>query len=121
LGTTAVIKTAFMDFQKRLIALRQQRHLSQQELARAVGVHVTQMRRYEAGSSHPTLEVLRNLAKTLRVSADTLLFDTTERGPDAALRLQFEAITKLDADEKRVVKDVLDALLLKHDAKQWAR
>jgi transcriptional regulator with XRE-family HTH domain len=109
-----------MDFPKRLAELRQQRHLSQQELAKAVGVHVTQLRRYEAGTSHPTLDVLRHLAKTLRVSADTLLFDVTERGPDAALRLQFEALAQLDAHEKRVVKDVLDALLLKHDAKQWA-
>lgn len=109
-----------MDFPERLAALRQERHMSQQTLANAVGVHVTQMRRYEAGSSHPTLDVLRGLAKTLRVSADTLLFDVTERSPDAALKLQFEALAKLDAHEKRVVKDVLDALLLKHDAKQWA-
>ena len=109
-----------MDFSQRLSSLRKQRHLSQQQLANAAGVHVTQMRRYEAGTSHPTLEVLRNLAKTLRVSADTLLFDVTERSPDAALRLQFEALAKLDTHEKRVVKDVLDALLLKHDAKQWA-
>jgi transcriptional regulator with XRE-family HTH domain len=109
-----------MDFPQRLAALRQQRHLSQQQLANAVGVHVTQMRRYEAGTSHPTLDVLRGLAKTLRVSADTLLFDVAERGPDAALRLQFEALAQLDTNEKRVVKEVLDALLLKHDAKQWA-
>ena len=109
-----------MDFPERLAALRQERHMSQQALADAVGVHVTQMRRYEAGASNPTLDVLRNLAKALRVSADTLLFDVTERSPDASLRQQFEAVAQLDAHEKRVVKDVLDALLLKHDAKQWA-
>ena len=109
-----------MEFPERLATLRQERHLSQQALADAVGVHVTQMRRYEAGASNPTLDVLRNLAKALRVSADTLLFDVTERSPDASLRLQFEAVAQLDAHEKRVVKDVLDALLLKHDAKQWA-
>lgn len=115
-----LIRIAFMSFPKRLVTLRGQRKLSQRALADLIGIHVTQLRRYEAGTSQPTLEVLRKLARALRVSADLLLFDEDERGPDADLRLQFEAICKLDTNEKRVVKDVLDALLLKHDARRWA-
>ncbi len=61
-----------MDFSERIRALRKERGLSQQTLAEAVGIHVTQMRRYEAGRSQPSLDVLRNLAKTLRVNGRVL-------------------------------------------------
>lgn len=114
-----IIEVVFMEFPKRLVALRKERMLSQKTLSDLVGVHVTQLRRYEAGTSQPTLGVLRKLARALRVSADVLLFDDGERGPDNDLRLQFEAITALSPNEKKVIKEVLDALLLKHDAKRW--
>ena len=109
-----------MGFAARLLALRKQRGMSQVTLAEAVGVHVTQLRRYEAGRSQPTLEVLRQLAKALRVSADLLLFAEGERGPDEDFRFQFEALAALGQEERKVVKAVLDALLLQHDAKRWA-
>jgi transcriptional regulator with XRE-family HTH domain len=114
-----IVRIGLMEFPKRLVALRKERKLSQKKLAELVGIHVTQLRRYEAGTSQPTLDVLRNLAQALRVSADVLLFDEGERGPDDDFRLQFEAICKLDPNEKMVIKDVLDALLLKHEAKRW--
>ena len=110
-----------MDFPDRLTALRKDRNLTQQALAESVGVHVTQLRRYEAGTSQPTLDVLRKLAVTLRVSADLLLFDKDERGPDDDLRLQFEAVSQLGDDEKKVVRSVLEGLLLKNQAKRLAQ
>jgi transcriptional regulator with XRE-family HTH domain len=109
-----------MDFPQRLATLRKERALTQQALADHVGVHVSQIRRYEAGDSTPTLDVLRKLAIALSVSADTLVFDTDERGPDEDLRLQFEATTRLSDDEKRVVKTVIEGILLSHEAKRWA-
>ena len=108
-----------MAFPNRLAELRKERALTQQALADMVGVHVTQLRRYEAGSAQPTLDVLRRLALGLRVSADALVFDKEERGPDEELRLQFEAVKRLDASEKRVVRSVLESILIKNDAKRW--
>ena len=109
-----------MDFPQRLATLRKERSLTQNALADNVGVHVSQIRRYEAGESTPTLDVLRKLAIALSVSADTLVFDQNERGPDDDLRLQFEATQRLSADEKQTVKRVLEGLLLAHEAKRWA-
>ena len=109
-----------MDFPQRLAALRKERALTQQALADHVGVHVSQIRRYEAGESTPTLDVLRKLAIALSVSADTLVFDKDERGPDDDLRLQFEATQRLTDEEKTTVKRVLEGLLLAHEAKRWA-
>ena len=37
---------------------------------------ITQIKRCEAGTSQPTLDAIRNLARTPRVSADELLFGT---------------------------------------------
>ncbi len=107
-----------LDFPQRLAALRRDKSLTQQALADTIGIHVTQLRRYEAGTSQPTLDVLRKLAVALSVSADLLLFDRDERGPDDDLRFQFEALARLDPEDKAVVKSVLEGLLLKHEAKR---
>lgn len=80
------------EFPERLAAFRKARGHTQQGLADVVGVHVPQPRRYEAGSSRPTLDVQRRLAVAPRVSADALLFGEDGRGPDEELRLQFEAV-----------------------------
>ncbi|MBT1539739.1 helix-turn-helix transcriptional regulator [Ralstonia solanacearum] len=109
-----------MDFPKRLAALRKERGLTQQALADLVGVHLSQLKRYEGGTSQPTLEVLRGLAVALSVSADVLLFDTNERGPDEDFRLRFEALSRLDPDERNVVKELIDGMLLKHEARRLA-
>jgi ribosome-binding protein aMBF1 (putative translation factor) len=54
-------------------------------LADKLGIHVSQLKRYEAGTSQPTLDVLRKIALSLHVSSDVLLFDEGERGPDEDL------------------------------------
>jgi transcriptional regulator with XRE-family HTH domain len=107
-----------MNFPERLAALRKDKAMTQRELAQAIGIHVTQLRRYEASTSQPTLDVLRRLAVVLSVSADLLLFDRDERGPGHDLRLEFEAVSRLDAKEKDVVRSVLEGILLKHEARR---
>jgi transcriptional regulator with XRE-family HTH domain len=107
-------------FPQRLSTMRKERNLTQQALADMVSLGITQMKRYEAGTSQPTLEVIRKLSQALRVSADELLFGKTERGPDEDLRLQFEAISRFNDEEKKVVKSVLEGLLLTHEARRWS-
>ena len=110
-----------MGFPERLATLRKERKLTQQALADLVGIHVIQIHRYESSATQPSLEVIKKLAVALSVTTDTLLFEADERGPDEDLRLQFEAMSRLDPDEKRVVKELLEGMLLKHEAKRWAR
>jgi|TARA_B100000965_G_scaffold389308_1_gene394824 transcriptional regulator with XRE-family HTH domain len=110
-----------MDFPQRLATLRKEKGFTQQTLADEIGLHISQLKRYEAGTSQPTLEVLRNLAIALSVSADVLLFDKEERGPDEDLRLQFEAVQQFTPEEKQVAKTVLEGLILKHDATRFNR
>lgn len=108
-----------MGFPDRLAALRKERKLTQQALADSVRVHVVQIRRYEAGKSQPTLDIIRKLAIALSVSADELIFDKDERGPDDDLRLQFEAISAFDDEDKAVARTVLESLILRHQSKRW--
>lgn len=71
-----------MDFATRLAGARKTAGLTQQVLADRVGIHVSQLRRYEAGTNQPTLDVLRAIAVALSVTTDSLVFgDTPPRPP----------------------------------------
>ena len=111
-----------VDFPSRLIQLRKAQGYTQQVLADAVGLHVNQIKKYEAGSAQPTLPALVKLAQCLHVSLDTLVFADAERGPgsDERLQLQFEAIRQLDPKEREALETVIAGVLHMHDAKRWA-
>ena len=109
-----------MAFPQRLTELRKHQGLTQQALADRADIHVTLLRRYEAGRTQPGLDTLRKIAVALSVSADLLLFEPEERGPTDDLRLQFEAASRLDPDERNTLRDLIEGLLLKHEAKRWA-
>ena len=110
-----------MIFPQKLAAMRKAKGYTQQALADKVGIHVTQIKRYEAGTAQPTLEVFRNVILALNVSADEMLFEKQERGPDDDLRFHFEAVSKLQAQEKTVIKELIEGMLLKHDARRWTK
>lgn len=108
-----------MSLPSRLIALRKQRGLSQQAMAEAIGVHANSWKKYETGQTQPSLEALKKIAVALHVSTDFLLFEEHERGPNDDLLLQFEAVSQLPSEEQAVVKDVLESLVIKYQARRW--
>jgi transcriptional regulator with XRE-family HTH domain len=108
-----------MSFPERLAALRKERGFTQQQMADKIGMHVSQLKRYEGGTTQPTMDVFRRIALALNVSADMLLFEVNERGPDDRLRLQFEAVSKLDGKEREAIETVVASVLHMHDAKRW--
>ncbi len=57
----------------RLKAIREQRGLSQRELARMCGLGETQINKYETGLSDPNIESLKLMAENLDISSDYLL------------------------------------------------
>lgn len=108
-----------LNFHERLAAFRKQPSLTRPALAGMVAMHVSQIRRYESGQSQPTLGAIRKLAMALNVSADMLLFAQDARGPGDDLRLQFEAVCRFDEEEKRVVRSLLEGMILKHEGRRW--
>ena len=115
---TSIIWLSPMEFVKRLVKLRKDRGFTQQSLADAISLHVNQIKRYEAGTAQPTLETLVRLAKELHTSIDDLVFSEEERGPCNDFRMQFEALSQFDEEERKIAKEVLESLILKHNAKR---
>jgi transcriptional regulator with XRE-family HTH domain len=60
-------------FGRRLAALRAQRGLSQDDLARAVGMRTAEVRRVERGQRELSVLVLANLAEALQVLPGDLM------------------------------------------------
>jgi transcriptional regulator with XRE-family HTH domain len=118
---SSLLTVLSMSFPERLLALRKARHFTQASLAEATGIHVQQIKRYEGGSAQPSVDALIRLARTLAVTTDALLFDDDERGPDNALRLHFEAVSRLSPEEQDTIISVIDGLLLKHEAQRWSQ
>ena len=98
---------------------RREKGLTQQALADRIGIHGSQLRRYEAGTNQPTLDVLRATAVALSVSIDALVFGDDERGPRTdTLRLRMEALDHLDPDEQANVLAMIEGALLRHQVRQ---
>ncbi len=108
----------WMSFSTRFLQLRKQHGLTQPQMADKVGIHLTQVRRYESGEAQPSLDILKRIAVTFNVSADWLIFEEGEREPQDELKLKFEAVKQMDEDEQKSVISILDAMILKHQAKR---
>jgi transcriptional regulator with XRE-family HTH domain len=114
-----LLTALYMNFPTRLVTLRKAKGYTQASLAEASGIHVQQIKRYELGNAQPSVEALIKLAKTLAVSTDALLFNEDERAPSDDLALQFEAIAQFSEQEKQTVRELLEGLILKHQARRW--
>lgn len=110
-----------MSFPERLARLRKEQQLTQQELANRVGVHVIQVRRYEGGSSQPTLDVIRKIALALGVSADMLIFDeyeTRDEIRDKELVAYLAKVDRLEPGERALIKMFLDNMLVRRELEE---
>jgi transcriptional regulator with XRE-family HTH domain len=113
-------------FSGRLRTLRKQKNLSQTELGQLAGLHYTHIGRFERGTSRPGSDTLRRLADALGVSGDYLLEGATEeaakaRFEDRELLKQFQEVERLPAEDKHVVKTLLDAFLTKKQLQTLVR
>jgi len=107
-----------MSLPERLIALRKQRGLTQQQMAGTIGIHVNSLKKYENGQAQPSLDALKKIALALNVSSDCLLFEAHERDPSDELALQFEAISQLPPENRKVIMEVLEGLLIKYQTRR---
>jgi transcriptional regulator with XRE-family HTH domain len=114
-----VYKQHIMDlkFKDRLKQARIKKEVSQSELANTIGVHVTNISRYERGENMPTSEVLKKLANALDTTVDFLmsgsLNDLAAEGiADKELLSQFKRVEGLPKDKKKLVKEFLESFLI---------
>lgn len=107
-------------FGQRLRKLRDERSLSQRDLAKGIGSETAHISRYERGVVMPNAESLLDLAQFLRVEVGFLLTgDESARATkgdelpihDLALLERFRDLEKLSRKDRETVIAVIDALL----------
>lgn len=62
---------------------------------------------------------LKRLAVALNISIDVLVFEEEERKPEGELLLLFEGVSRLDHSEQQLIKELIESVMLKHDAKRY--
>ena len=107
-----------MPFAEKLSRMRKEKGFTQQEMAKKAGVGIAQLRRYEGGTSSPTLEIIKNISRTLGVTTDELIFDENEgvannKIMDRQLLEQFEVVSAMRQQEKNAIKIILESMILK--------
>lgn len=82
----------------RIAALRKEAGLSQQELAKQLGVSASAIGMYEQGRREPSAQTLVNMARTFGVSTDFLLTGQAENAAegDALCRVLLDRVTSAD-------------------------
>jgi transcriptional regulator with XRE-family HTH domain len=106
--------------QDRLLEARKKKGISQQDLGKIAKVHFTNVGKYERGESVPAADILNRIAKALEVSTDYLLNGTlndksADTLTDEELLEQFRKVEQFPAHKKKLVKEFLDAFILKND------
>jgi transcriptional regulator with XRE-family HTH domain len=115
-----------MSFGRNLATFRKEKGLTQEDLVKRSGVAISQIRRYEADKSSPTLDVVTRLARALGVSLDELAFDkatgiAATKLMDRELLEQFEMVSALDAEERQAIKKILEGVIVKHQVEKMMR
>ena len=85
----------------KLKTLRTQKKLTQKQVADRIGLAISAVSSYEAGTRYPSYEVLLKLARIFHVSTDYLLGMTDKRIIDTA---------ELKEDEVEVVSQLVELL-----------
>jgi len=112
-----------MSFGKNLAKFRKQCGLTQEELVKLSGVGISQIRRYEADKSTPSLDATIKLVKAIGVSIDEMVFDKTtaiasNKIIDRELLEQFEMISYMDEEERNLVKKILEGVIVKNQVEK---
>jgi transcriptional regulator with XRE-family HTH domain len=111
-----------MMIHEKIKKLRQQKGWSQTQLANKMGVRSQHISRYERGNSNPSAETLSKFAEIFGVSVDYLLSEDEENTntykiKDKQLQRYFEEVDNLDEEDKNVIKNLIDAVLIRKKVK----
>jgi len=91
---------------------REQAKISLRQLASAAGVSNPYLSQIERGLRRPSAEILQQIAKGLRISAEALYVQAgilDERGPDSGVRAAVLADPGLAERQKQVLLDIYES------------
>ena len=101
---------------QRIAQFRKARSLTQQQLARVLGISQQTMAHYEVGRLRIAVALLPSLTKTLKINIADLIESASyaangKRVPAATFAKQIEQISQLPRAKQKVVMEMLDTLL----------
>ena len=100
----------YYEIGQRIRRIRKAHRLSQEELAEKVGISTTHMSHIETGNTKLSLEVLVNIAQTLEVQTDSLLFDTPRDTVSAVMNSLTSVLEECDTRQAQMICDVVRAM-----------
>ncbi len=104
-------------FGDRLRRLREDRGLSQRQLARSSNIDPSQVGRYEKGQILPAADTIITIAKVLQVSVDALLVGADQESAAAPpirnlpLFERFRSAEKLGRKDQETIMEVIDSVV----------
>lgn len=107
-----------MDYYKigqKIRKMRKAHGLSQEELAERVNISTTHMSHIETGNTKLSLPVLVDIAATLEVRTDDLLFDVPTLSVSAVLENITATLDSCTVAEAKVIADVVRATKISLD------
>ena len=108
-----------MSIGKKIRELRRTKDVSQEELGKIIGAHLTNVSRYERDQQIPSALVIKRIAEAFNISADYLLFDDTDISESEKVRLNkfadyFEKLEDLPEEDKKVILAVIESMVVKN-------
>jgi len=107
-----------MTIAERIRLARQQKNISQQELAKLSGLNNKSLSRYELGTSIPPADAIKAIADVLGVSTDSLLSDEKIDIKDRELFKKFQIIQEMNDDTKLMVVKFLELAIRNFQARK---
>ncbi len=107
-----------MTIAERIRLYRQQKGLSQAELADKADINNKSLSRYELGTTIPPADALKSIADVLGISADALLSDEVTSIKDKELYKKFEVIQDMEEEDKAIIIRFLDLTIRDFKTKQ---
>ena len=100
-----------------MLQARKGQKISQEELAKKLGIHAPLIGRYEREEVKPSIEVATNIANALGISLDYLV-GTVDQELDKDILEKIVAIQQLNNEDKQHILTTIDALLRDSKARQ---
>lgn len=104
-------------FGNRLGEVRKEKKISQDALAKKIGVHAAVIGRYERDEVKPSIEMASQIAEALEVSLDYLV-GNTNLILDKGIVKRIQDSQLLDKENKNHLFALMDAFLMDYKAKQ---
>ena len=95
---------------RRIKYFRNERHLSQEELGKAVSVNAQHISNIEGGRRYPSLEIIISIANALDISADDLLTDNLKHSSSPVGTEIHDLLLDCNHDEKVILTRTLTFL-----------